>query len=286
MEVISSCPLCHKQLAVSQAHFGKTVKCPGCGQPIQLPLGPDSAAVPVLGVDTAPEPKGPPEIPTHEVPSPIAQGAPEFAPRFPGRIPPSRPSIMARRGKLGAGIGAGGVIVLVILGRFFLSGLGSTFGGNKAAIRMNEEIVESTGGVHKACTNFTDGIERWAGSENAPDMSELTALQRTAAHTASQCSQRLARISPPGSSEARTFHTRSRELASLYENIAQQSFTRILDLVKDSQELTPEVAVKILAIEKDIDERLKRAQDSLETAQKAFAAKHSIKLLPNPESSR
>ncbi len=284
--MISACPFCQKQFAVTEAHFGKLVKCPGCGGPIRFPgaEGGDAAAI-RAGTVTAPAAAPPPPaaIPMENIPSPAQTGSPTFAPNFSRAIPMNRPGIAGRRGKVGAGIGIGGVVAIVIVGRILLSGAGAAVGSSRqTAVRFNDDIVNSTTHAHQACISFTTAVDRWAESGDAPNMASLTSLQTAAMQYANSCTQRIAGLTPPSSSQGKAFHARAKDLAGVYSSIAQQAFAKILDVIRHEEELTPEAANRILEIETDCDLRLKLAQDALGEAQRAFAAEHSIQLMPNP----
>lgn len=282
----SACPFCQKRFALTEAHFGKTVKCPGCGGTIRFPGAEGGEAATIqAGTLNAPAAAPPPPaaVPMENIPSPARTGSPTFAPNFPRATPANHPGIAGRRGKVGAGIGLGGVVAIVIVGRILLSGAGAAAGSSRqSAVRFNDDIVNSTTHAHQACLNFTAAVDRWAESGQPPNMASLGGLQTAATQYANSCTQRIAGMTPPKSSQGRAFHARAKDLAAVYSAIAQQSFGKILELIRNEEELTPEVAARILEIETDCDLRLKTAQDALGDAQRAFASEHSIQLLPNP----
>lgn len=284
----SSCPYCQKRFTVTEAYFGKSVKCPGCAATIRFPgaEGGEAAAIqPGTVSATAAAPPTPAAIPMENIPSPAQSGSAAFSPTIPRAVPMNRAPIAMRRGKIGAGIGLGGVVAIVIVGRILLSGVGAAAGSSRqAAVRFNDDIVNSTTHAHQACLSFTAAVDRWAGSGQPPNMASLGSLQTAATQYANSCTQRIAGLKPPSSSQGKAFHAKAKDLAAVYSAIAQQAFSKILEVIRNEQELTPEAAARILEIETDCDVRLKHAQDALGEAQRAFAAEHSIQLLPNPAS--
>lgn len=237
------CPHCRKPVTLPELPVGATAPCPACGQPMGTPV--------------------------------LSAPSPRFS--SPG------PAIPAGRGKAGAGLGLGGLVIVLIAGRVLFAGYGSASKAkSREAVTMNDEIINATNSAHLSCTNFTDALEKWAETGKPADVPMLKDLQRMSSEAASNTSQRMTGMAPAGSQEGRDFQAAAKRLAALYVEIADRAFPRILEAVGAGGVLEPEVAQRIVAIENEFDEKLKRATAELEAAQQVFASKQGIKLLPNP----
>lgn len=160
----------------------------------------------------------------------------------------------------------GKTITTIFIGLFLLTTIHGF--SQMTAIQYNNAVVDEQMNINKLMIAMADQFDK-----------DLNQSEKIRVQLVSQCETSIKKLkSLPAYEGNSTFKKAGIALFTLYKNISKKEYKEIVTVLKKDTDVTTADIERLGEIEKSITKREAVLDDNFQREQKAFAAKHNIKL--------